>query len=97
MHLNYFQPEDKPYVMKIEPHINEQQYAYRLYTKTGYIIWKENNRAGLMYYSVLWDNLPFLNLIFIEDKYRKQGKSINRAGYQHQYNQCFTMAKYIIP
>ena len=26
-----------------------------------------------MYYSVLWDNLPFLNLIFIEDKYRKQG------------------------
>lgn len=33
MHLNYFQPEDKPYVMKIEPHINEQQYAYRLYTK----------------------------------------------------------------
>ncbi len=73
MYLNYFQPEDKPYVMKIEPHINEQQYAYRLYTKTGYIIWKENNRAGLMYYSVLWDNLPFLNLIFIEDKYRKQG------------------------
>ena len=73
MHLNYFQPEDKPYVMKIEPHINEQQYAYRLYTKTGYIIWDGNKRAGLMHYTVLWDNLPFLNLIYVEEKHRNRG------------------------
>ena len=28
---------------------------------------------GLMHYSVLWDTLPFLNLIYVEKAHRKKG------------------------
>lgn len=73
MNLKYMQPDDKPFVMRIDSHVSECQYMNRVLTKTGYIIWENGERAGLMHYSVLWDNLPFLNLIFVEEAYRSRG------------------------
>ena len=71
--LKHMRAEDKAFVMKIDSHVNELQYENRVHTKTGYIIWDGNKRAGLMHYTVLWDNLPFLNLIYVEEKHRNRG------------------------
>ena len=71
--LKHMRAEDKAFVMKIDSHVNGLQYENRVHTKTGYIIWDGNKRAGLMHYTVLWDNLPFLNLIYVEEKHRNRG------------------------
>lgn len=73
MDLRYMQSEDKDFVMGIDSHVNEFQYENRVHTKTGYIMWDDNQRVGLMHYSVLWDNLPFLNLIHVKEAYRNKG------------------------
>ena len=32
-----------------------------------------NQRVGIMAHCILWDNLPFLNLIFVKEEYRNKG------------------------
>ena len=73
MDLKHMQDTDKDFVMEIDSHVTDLQYQNRVYTKTGYIIWNDNQRVGLMHYSVLWDNLPFLNLIHVKEAYRNNG------------------------
>ena len=73
MNLKHMQMSDKDFVMNIDSHVNDLQYKNRVDTKTGYIIWTDNIRAGLMHYSVLWDSLPFLNLIFVKETHRNKG------------------------
>lgn len=65
--------EDRDFVMGIDTHVSALQFQNRVYTKTGYILWEDNRRVGLMHYSVLWDTLPFLNLIYVEKAYRNKG------------------------
>lgn len=73
MKLKYMSLEDKEFVMAIDSHVNELQYKNRVHTKTGYVIWDGNERVGLMHYSVLWDNLPFLNHIHVKMEHRRKG------------------------
>lgn len=72
------QEKDKDFVMEIDSHVNELQYKNRVYTKTGYILWEGSKRVGLMHYCILWDNLPFLNLIYVIESHRNQ-KIASRA------------------
>lgn len=73
MIVRYMEKQDQDFVMSIDSHVDDTRYDQRVYTKTGYVIWEEGIRIGLMHYSVIWDNLPFLNFIFIDEKYRNRG------------------------
>ncbi len=73
MIVRYMEKQDKAFVMSIDKHVNDTGYDKRVYTKTGYVMWEKNVPIGLMHYSVIWDNLPFLNFIFIIEKYRNKG------------------------
>lgn len=92
MIVKYMEQPDKDFVMSIDRHVNDQRYEQRVYTKTGYVMWEEDVPIGILHYSVLWDNLPFLNLIFVVEKYRNHGyakqalafweKDMKRQGYK---------------
>ena len=73
MKLTYMEDKDKSFVMSIDKHVNEEQYANRVLTKSGYVIWDGKEAVGLMHHAVLWDNLPFLNLIYIKEECRGKG------------------------
>lgn len=64
---------DKEFVMSIDKPIDDTGYANRVYTQSGYVIWEGNQRIGIITHCVLWDNLPFMNLIFIKEEYRRKG------------------------
>ena len=64
---------DKEFVMGIDKHVNDTGFANRVYTKSGYVIWEGEKRIGIMAHCVLWDNLPFMNFLFIEENYRGKG------------------------
>lgn len=76
MYIRSMTLADKEFVMSIDKHIDDEKYDKRVYSKCGYIICEENEPAGLMFHIILWDNLPFLNLIFVREEFR--GKGIGR-------------------
>lgn len=65
--------DDKAFVMGIDNYVNDNGYANRVFTNSGYVIWEGTQRIGIMMHCVLWDNLPFLNFIFINEEYRGKG------------------------
>ena len=73
MTVRLMEKQDKDFVMSIDKHVDDTGYDRRVYTKTGYIMWENDIPVGMMHYSVLWDNLPFLNFIFVDEKYRNKG------------------------
>lgn len=73
MEIKVVTDNDKEFVMSIDKHVNDISFKNRVYTKSGYIMWEGNQRIGLIMHCVLWDNLPFMNLIFVQDEYRGKG------------------------
>lgn len=73
MILRLIEKNDKEFVMSIDKHVDETRFEYRVYTKSGYIICKDNKPIGTMFQTVLWDNIPFLNLIYVCEEERGKG------------------------
>ena len=73
MRIEVVTNDDKEFVMSIDTHVNDNGYKNRVFTKSGYIIWESNQRIGIMMHCILWDNLPFLNFIFIKEEFRGKG------------------------
>lgn len=73
MIVKYMEQKDKDFVMRIDKHVHAVGYRWRVDTKTGYVLWENDVPIGIMHYTVLWDNLPFLNCIFVLEPYRKKG------------------------
>ena len=59
--------------MSIDKHINDTGYNNLVYTKSGYVIWEKNQRTGIIVHCILWDNIPFMNFLFIKEEYRNKG------------------------
>lgn len=92
MQLKVVTDNDKEFVMSMDKHVNDTGYAYRVFTKSGYVLWEENQRIGTMAHCILWENLPFLNYLSIKEEHRKKGfakqaitdweNEMKRQGYQ---------------
>ena len=65
--------EDKPFVMIIDKHVEDEKYDKRVYSECGYIIYEGDEMGGVLSFTILWDNLPFLNLIFVQEAFRGKG------------------------
>ncbi len=77
MEIRVFTDADMDFVMSIETSLSERAYRDRMLTRTGYVLWEDARRVGLMMYCLFWDQLPFLNLLFILEGDRNRG--IGRA------------------
>ena len=73
MEIKVVTDNDKKFVMSIDHHVDDTGYANRVYTKSGYILWEKGQRIGILVHCILWDHLPFINLIYIKEEYRKRG------------------------
>ena len=73
MEIKIVTNNDKEFVMSIDKHINNTGYNNLVYTKSGYVIWEKNQRTGIIVHCILWDNIPFMNFLFIKEEYRNKG------------------------
>lgn len=73
MEIKVVTDKDKAFVMSIDRHVDDTGYANRVYTKSGYVIWEGNQRIGVITHCILWDKIPFMNLILIKEEYRGKG------------------------
>jgi len=84
MNIKPVEMSDMTFWMSIDTHVREEDFQGRVFTKAGYVLWENETRIGLMWHCVLWDNLPFLNLLFILPAYRGKGYG---AGAMAQWEQ----------
>ena len=73
MEIKIVTNNDKEFVMSIDKHINDTGYNNLVYTKSGYVIWEKNQRTGIIVHCILWDNIPFMNFLFIKEESRNKG------------------------
>ncbi len=65
--------EDRAFWLSTDTHTSEEGFRRKVDNRTGYVLCSDGIPVGLMHYSVLWDNLPFLNLLFLTAEYRGRG------------------------
>ncbi len=92
MTIKYMEMDDEHFVLSIDRQMTELSYKNRVQTKSGYVMWENKERIGILHYSFLWDHLPFLNLIFVKESHRNKGfasqalsfweADMKRQGYQ---------------
>lgn len=73
MEIKVVTDSDKKFVMSIDKHVDDTGYANRMYTKSAYVIWEKKQQIGIIVHCILWDSLPFMNLIYIKEEYRRKG------------------------
>ena len=63
MEIRAVTDEDREFVMGLEHHVDDG----------GYVIWEGNQRIGIMVHCILWGTIPFMNLLYIRERYRGRG------------------------
>ena len=93
MEIKVVNDKDKEFVMRIDKHVDDILYANRVYTKSAYVIWEENQRIGVIVHCILWDTLPFMNFLYIQEEYRRKGfaKQAILCWEDEMKNQGYTM------
>lgn len=64
---------DRGFWMSIDTHVTAKGLDTKIFGELGYVIFLDQEPVGLFHFSLLWDNMPFLNFIFIK-------KELCRAG-----------------
>lgn len=71
--IRYVTNEDKEFWFSIDHHVSKLGFDRKVYAKQGYVMFDGEGPIGIMHYNLLWDNLPFLNHIYIIDEERGKG------------------------
>lgn len=75
--MRFVEEEDREFWFSMDSHARTGEFAKKVRDQRGYVLLAAGNPAGILHYSLFWDNLPFLNLITILPSFR--GKGYGRA------------------
>ncbi|MCK6075059.1 GNAT family N-acetyltransferase [Paenibacillus silvae] len=85
MNIEYALQTDYTYIIEKDRHIHQGLVESKIKEKEIYILWEGEARIGWMRYGYFWDNMPFMNMIWMEDPYR--GRGLGRHVVQHWENE----------
>ncbi|MGQ8872548.1 GNAT family N-acetyltransferase [Paenibacillus sp. TSA_86.1] len=73
MNIKYASQADYTYVVEKDRHIHPTLIESKMKEKEIYILWEDGVRIGWMRYAYFWDNIPFMNMIWIDEPFRSRG------------------------
>jgi len=82
--IEYANENDLGGILKLDKHINEKVLQKKIQVHEVYIIKENATIIGTLRYSLFWDNMPFLNMLYIHDKYHKNGLGSSLLGFWEQ-------------
>jgi len=65
--------KDYKYIVERDRHIPETLVRTKIKANEIFIIKDSEKEIGWMRYGYFWDNIPFMNMIWIDEEYRGQG------------------------
>jgi ribosomal protein S18 acetylase RimI-like enzyme len=91
--IRYGETTDYFFIREHEQHITNEILKRKIENKEIYVVQENENLIGWLRYNLFWDNVPFMNKIYILEKYRGKGigrrlvnyweGSMKRKGYKH--------------
>ena len=73
MNIRYAEKIDFTWLKKNDVHILEEILETKIKSKEIYIVEENNEKIGWLRYSLFWDYIPFMNMIYFVDEYRGKG------------------------
>ena len=93
MIIRYAENADYLWLKEHEKHISEEILKTKIEAKEIYVVQENEELIGWLRYNLFWDNVPFMNLLFFLEKYRRNGKGkklvnhweneMKKRGYKH--------------
>ena len=71
--IRYVQAMDKEFWYRLDRHLPEQEFAYKVRDKRGYVLVEDKKPVGVLRYNLFWDNTPFCTLLFVDREYQRKG------------------------
>ncbi|MNZ80241.1 putative N-acetyltransferase YjaB [compost metagenome] len=65
--------QDYTFIVDRDKHIPESLVRTKIQEKEIYIIRDSESKVGWMRFGYFWDNIPFMNMLWIDEEYRGQG------------------------
>ncbi|WP_434749851.1 GNAT family N-acetyltransferase [Paenibacillus amylolyticus] len=73
MNIKYASQADYTYLVEKDRHIHPTLIESKMKENEIYILWEDEVRIGWMRYGYFWDNIPFMNMIWIDEPFRSRG------------------------
>ena len=71
--MEYAKKNDIHGILELDKHINEEILLKKIQAKEVYVIRKDRIIIGTLRYSLFWDNLPFINMLYIKEIHQNKG------------------------
>lgn len=71
--IRYAEEDDRAFWYTLDTHLPTTEFAKKMRDKQGYILLCDGVPVGVLRYTLFWDSIPFLNLIFLDSSHRRQG------------------------
>jgi len=73
MIIRYAEITDFLWLKEHEKYISDKILKTKIETKEVYIVQEDKEIVGWLRYNLFWDNVPFMNKIFLLEEYRRKG------------------------
>lgn len=71
--IRYADESDFEILKKYDKHISESELKNSINTKRVFIMFHNDNFIGWLRYNLFWDNMPFMNMLYLLEDYRGKG------------------------
>ena len=71
--IRYAAEEDKKLLLKSDRHISEETCEELIKSRRIIVIFIDKKFAGWLRYNLFWDEIPFINMLYLFDEYRRKG------------------------
>lgn len=71
--INYAKIDDLEYLLNHDRHVTKEMLENKINREEIIIVRVDGKLSGLLRYNYFWDNIPFMNLLYIDENFRKKG------------------------
>lgn len=71
--IRYVEMSDGEFWFSLDRHMSKEEFENKVREQRGYVLSVCGKPAGILRYSLFWDNTPFCNLIYIADEFQRRG------------------------
>lgn len=75
--FKYVTVNDRDFWFSLDKHISIIELNKKIRDKKGYVMFLNDKPIGVLRYSLFWDSIPFVNMLYIHNDY--QGKGYGKA------------------
>ena len=81
MEIRLANVDDYLALLMVDHHINKDELALSISLKRIYVAYENEEFVGWLRYNLFWDQIPFINMLYVMEDFRGQGYGIGLMNY----------------